>query len=339
MPRVKCKTGALLLAAVMAAGAPAASAQTTRKPALWPFSAVSPWNSPIGTAATYDAPDCDAAVQAENGDTTRPWIHAEQYSYPVYWASVTDPLKTVYKGDSPGPLFPSGTSQGRFRVPGGARPDSGTDHALVLIEPGGRFSDEMWNAYNTPFFVDAGGFARHDLVSGDGFTPVSGLGPAAAHASYLGGLMRTWELQAGAIQHALAMSLTPQRLSADEPLPPASAIDGDHSQYAGPVRMGQLIALPQDLDLDSLGLTSAVGRAIATALQRYGAYVVNKSEAPGLYAESGAAYRVRAARDFDDSGVSDLMRIVGALRCVTDNSPDAWGGGGTPLAPPAPPFG
>jgi hypothetical protein len=337
MLRANAKTGALLLAAVMAAGVQSASAQT-RSPGLWPFSAASPWNSAIGTGATYDAPDCDAAVQAEDGDRIRPWIHAEQYSYPIYWASVSDPLKTIYKGSSPGPFFPNGTSQGRFRVPAGARPDSGTDHALVVIEPSGRYSDEMWNAYNDAVYVNTAGFARHDLVSGDGFAPVSGLGPAAAHASYLGGLVRTWELQAGSIRHALSMSLTPQRLSADDPLPPASAIDGDHSEYAGPVRMGQLLALPQDLDLDSLGLTSAAGRAIATALQRYGAYVVNKSEALGLYAEPGAAYRVGPARDFDDSGVSDLMRIVGHLRCVTDNVPGAWGGGGTPLAPPAPPF-
>jgi hypothetical protein len=334
----KTKTTVVLLAAVLALLAQPAAAET-RSPTLWPFSATSPWNTPMGTGATYDSPACNAAVQAEAGDALAPWIHAENYSYPVYWTSVTDPLKTIYKGSSPGMFVPNGMSQGRFRVPSWATPDSGTDHALVLFEPNSRYSDEMWNAYNNPFFVNTEGFARHDLVLGDGFAPLSGLGPAAAGASYLGGLMRTWELRGGAIRHALAMSLTPQRLSTDTPLPPATAIDGDSSEYAGPVRMGQLVALPAGLDIDSLGLTSAVGRTIATALQRYGSYVVNKSETLGLYAEPGAMYLVQAARDNRTSGESDLMRIVEHLECVSDNAPGAWGGGGTPLAPPPPPFG
>jgi len=37
---------------------------------------------------------------------------------------------------------------------------------------------------------------------------------------------------------------------------------------------------------------------------------------------------------------SDVTRIVGALSCVSNNTgTPTWGGGGTPLAPPAPPFG
>jgi hypothetical protein len=149
--------------------------------------------------------------------------------------------------------------------------------------------------------------------------------------------MRTWELQGNLIRHALTLQLTPAMLSADPPLLPATSIDGDHSAYAGPIRMGQLIALPQ-MNLSGLGLTSAAGRAIATALQTYGAYVVDQGGAVALLAEPAAASLVQPARQKDSAGVNDLMRIFGHLQCVTNNAPGAWGGGGTPLAPPAPPF-
>jgi hypothetical protein len=93
------------------------------------------------------------------------------------------------------------------------------------------------------------------------------------------------------------------------------------------------------MSLSDLGLTSAVGRTIATALQTYGAYVVDQGGAAALWAEPAAASLVQQARQEDSAGVNDLMRIFSHLQCVTNNTPGSWGGGGTPLAPPPPPFG
>jgi len=52
--------------------------------------------------------------------------------------------------------------------------------------------------------------------------------------------------------------------------------------------MGQLFAIPQGTSIASLGLTSAAGRAIATAVQTYGAYVADTGGALSFYAEPGA---------------------------------------------------
>ena len=160
----------------------------------------------------------------------------------------------------------------------------------------------------------------------------------------MGGLIRTWEIQAGAIRHALAIALTRSRMEASY-VPPAGAVDGDSSGYGGTIPMGQLIALPRSTSIDSLGLTSPVGRLIAQALQTYGAYVVDTTASnPALYAEPGAAALVDPARDTHGitrppwNAASDLGRIVTALRCVTNNSPASWGGPGPRLAAPAPAF-
>jgi hypothetical protein len=253
-----------------------------------------------------------------------PWINAEKYGVPVSWALTTDPQKTVYRGDNPSLPVPNGASVGKYHVPNSATPDPGTDRHLVVFDPGGLYSSEMWLAYNNLTWVNVGGFSRHDLKNGSGFTPLS--------------LTRTWELQAGSVRHALAMSL-PQVHMAKRFVPPASSIDNYNVNYAGTVPMGQLVALAPDVDVTALGLTTPAGRALARALQAYGAYVVETGGALALYAEPGAQSHVTATRNKDATGVSDVMRIVRQLRCVTNNAGPAWGGGGTPLAPPAPAFG
>src|SRR6185503_11150797 len=119
------------------------------------------------------------------------------------------------------------------------------------------------------------------------------------------------------------------------------SIDRDHSQYHGTIPMGQLFAIPSSTSIDSLGLKSAVGRMVATAAQKYGIYVVDKGGAFAVEAEPSAASLVQPARTGGGTPwTSDLTRIVGALSCVSNNTgTPTWGGGGTPLAPPAPPFG
>ncbi|HZP31364.1 MAG TPA: hypothetical protein VFC99_20600, partial [Acidimicrobiia bacterium] len=64
---------------------------------------------------------------------------------------------------------------------------------------------------------------------------------------------------------------------------------------------------------------------------RYGAYVVNAAGQMNLYAEPSADPWLGSAR-------ADMRRIQAQLRVVTNNGPFSVGGGGTPLAPPAPPF-
>ena len=325
--------GAVVVVVAMLFGAALADAQT-RTPSQWPFDASSPWNTPLGTGAQYATPTCDTQVRAEASNTLLPWINAERFGVPVFTASSTDPEKPVHKSDRPDLPIPNGPEVGRMRIPSGAAPDPGSDRTLVVQQPSTPTvrnpSDETWLTYNNLTWVNVGHYVRVDL-RGSGW----GSGIRAARASIMGGLIRTWELQAGSIKHALAMALTPQRMDRRW-VAPASNIDNWNAEYAGPIPMGQLLALPPEVSIDSLGLRSPAGRTIAQALKTYGAYVVDTGGAAVLYTEPTARTLVEPARNNDATGDSDMKRIVRALRCVSNNTPAAWGGGGTPLAPPAP---
>jgi hypothetical protein len=326
----------LALALAASAGA------ETRVPGQWPFTASSPWNTPLGTGAAYTDPTCDGALQASFDDVNRPWINADNWSFPVYAAAATDPPHTIYKSLNPtSSPEPQGTSQGSYPIPALAKEAGGDDRSMVVQEPNGRYSIETWRTFLYPAWANVGGFARHDMVGGDGWRPLTGFGVHAANASGLGGLIRSWELQAGSVRHALAIAMHPSHMKALA-VAPATSIDRNSSEYAGPIPMGQLFAIPQGTSIDSLGLRSEVGRQLATAMQKYGGYLVDKAGNFLFYAEPSAATLVNPARNGSNPAgtpwASDVTRILGATRCVSNNTGPNWGGGGTPLAPPAPPF-
>ena len=110
--------------------------------------------------------------------------------------------------------------------------------------------------------------------------------------------------------------------------------------------MGSLLALPPDLDIASLGLTTEAATKLAWTLQNYGAYVVDDTSwnVHAIDAEVGVAEEFEAAYGFgmqasSGSWYEDMMTIFGALAVVDNNGPGAVGGGGAPLQPLAPPIG
>jgi hypothetical protein len=321
-----CGAAAALSACVGIAGA------ETRTPAQWPFAADSPWNISLGAGAQYLDPLCDIQIRQEANNTLLPWINAERYGLRLYTTTASDPLRSIRKGARPDLPAAAGPEVGPSRVPDGAEPDTGTDRSMAFIQPDGTTSDEMWRFFRWPEWINVGHYVRVDL-RGQGW----GSGIRAARASWLGGALRTWELQAGSFRHALSLSITPQRL-ARRFVPPASNIDSDTSQYMGTIPMGQLIALRPDVDIDALGLRTAVGRALAVALQTYGAYVVDKGGALAFTAEPSGQALVTPARSNDNTGDSDVKRIVRSLSCVSNNAPAAWGGPGARRGPDAPPW-
>jgi hypothetical protein len=347
-------TAALIGVACLVGSSSAAG--ETRDPALWPFRADSPWNTPIGSGAQFGSGACDADVQAQGTSTAGTWINAQKWGVPVYQAAASHPLKNVYLSENPWypaakvnqpsdpqtPVLPHGTKLGPWRMPSSMPPSpGGDDRAVVVVAPDHKWSTDMFETYPASTFVNVSAFSRYDLVNGTGWDESPGVwfGPHAANAAYIGGALRQWEATAGQFRHALAVSLPHSRLSPDPNgfIPPATSQDGADGDYSGSVHMGQLLALPSDVDINSLGLVSPAGRAIATALQRYGGYVIDGGGALALWAEPSTDAYFAPARQ-GTNGVSDMMRITQRLRCVTNNVPGSWGGGGIPLAPAAPPF-
>ncbi|MCW3063941.1 MAG: hypothetical protein JWN32_1113 [Solirubrobacterales bacterium] len=291
---------AAALAALVLSAWASSAAFGSPAPSQQPFAATSPWNASL-PALQYTDATCDLSLHDPGW---KPWINAAQYSIPVYQASNSDPTLN---------LFVNGQYWASPHVPAAATPAAGTDQHLVLIEPDGVHSDELWKASinRAAGTITAGAAARYDLAgSGVGGSALLGVGPRASNISALGGLIRSYDLQSGAIAHALAMAIPPADMAKGWVWPADGEDEGAVEQsYAGTIHMGQLVTIPTRVDLSLLGL-SPVGTMIAKALQRYGAYVVDSGGAVALYAEPGLESQVVAAR-------ADMSKLRGLMQCAS----------------------
>ena len=86
-----------------------------------------------------------------------------------------------------------------------------------------------------------------------------------------------------------------------------------------------------EVSADGIGVHTAEGRKIFEALRDFGAYITDDS------ARDGALLHVdAAAKDefhWSDAHRAEMGRMVAALAVVTNNGPDAIGGGGEPRVP------
>ena len=203
---------------------------------------------------------------------------------------------------------------------------------------------------------------------------ILGEGAAGAHGgsflSSIGGTIRAGELTAGAIPHALKLEVFgkdyywPGRTGPACFAWPASACDGYGNSsgwngYAGlvpEVRPGALLAVPSALAGPlAARLATAPARTILAALVTYGGYLVDDTAGdsaavcaePAAIAELQSAFgisinitRPALASSAGASGAffRDVVAIFQSLHAVANNAPGSVGGGGAPLAPPAPPL-
>jgi hypothetical protein len=300
---------------------------TTRDPGVWPFSASSPWNAPLGAGAQFEQAT-DACTQDILAMPMGTSINSHAWSHPVYLAATTDPEVNLYQSQK--------LVDPMIHCPAGAAPalppPPNTDAHLHIVDPAHTSLDEMWEASKVSDGWTSQAWAKTDLLG-----PGVGQGGVRAYGgSAIGGLIRSGELT-GVIRHPLAFAI-PQAQQKDSWVWPATINDGfAASGYTGHVPMGQLAGIPPGVDLCSLGLSPG-GLVIARALQDYGAYVVDSAGDLAFYAQTqveddplpGELAALAAAR-------GDIAKIVAQMRCVTNNAEATPGGGGAPRAPAAPP--
>lgn len=204
---------------------------------------------------------------------------------------------------------------------------------------------------------------------------ILGEGAAGAHGgsflSSIGGTIRAGELTSGRIPHALKLEVFGKDYYWSGLLGPpacfawpALACDGygNHSGwngYAGlvpEVRPGALLAVPSALAGPlAARLTTAPARTILDALVSYGGYLVDDTAGdsaaicaePAAIAELQAVFGIsinitHSARASSGGATGaffqDVVAIFQSLHAVANNAPGSVGGGGAPLAPPAPPI-
>ncbi len=302
---------------------PTTTAPAPRDPFLWPFASDSPWNTPIGTRATFIRVNTDESVNLLDA-RVYVYLNAERFSHPVVRSSETDPAVIVGYRSTNTPPFSGDVVE--LKIPAQAQPSVGDDAHLHVVTPDA-VAHEFFQFRRTPTGASTRYYTRTDLTG-------SGIGSGGTRAyggSAIAGLLRAWELEQGRVSHALALALAPSQLGRG-PVWPAITEDADaETSYLGTIPMGSLVAIPPTFDVKGLQLSPA-GETMARALQEYGAYVVDRSKSMTFYGEPGLS--AAAVEDIR----RDLLVIRPALRLVANNSPTSVGGGGDPVVPLAPPL-
>jgi hypothetical protein len=128
----------------------------------------------------------------------RVYANLYEYGIPIYSATATTPRYSIpcaMEGDwGRCPL-----SSRRLPVPTKAKPSTGTDGAMVVIEANGSLG-EYWQASRTSSGWKAS-WGALNTWSGSGWAGAS----TGAGASRLGGVIRVSEIKAGVINHALVV--------------------------------------------------------------------------------------------------------------------------------------
>lgn len=258
-------TLALASAAWLAGGTDPVQAATPPRS----FAATSPFNVAIPASPKID-PNSAAMVSRV---TRTGQLHAAMHEFgiPVYTATASTPRYTVRCTMEPAwgrcPL--TGL---KVPIPTNAVPQVGSDGAMVVLDPTTGMLHEYWQLRRSGSgWVTS--WAAVNPHAGSGW----GGGSTGAGASRLGGVVRTAEIAAGSINHALVVSTDnacPRVFRA-----PAVKTDGSSSR-SDCLPEGSRLQLDPSLDLDKISGLTRGEKAVAKAMQTYGAYVIDNGGAP-----------------------------------------------------------
>jgi hypothetical protein len=300
-----------------------------------PFSADSPWNTPIPANPPLQ-PDTNALIT--DFANSSPWgvhldVNIAGYSIPLYWADSATPTYPVVADRVGGEGWGSGLNyQGvsaQMPIPDGAAPDPQSDHHLLVVDVQRGIEWGCWDVTLQGPVWRGGVCATADLL-GSGVRPPfpatteprppgpanpwwRAVGARACGFPLVAGLIRVSEIEAGRIDHALVVAYP--HIEAGFFTPPASTGQGANgvgAQKGRGIPCGGRIQFDPAVDLSTLGLSRS-GLVIMRALQEYGAYVGDFSGALSLYAENSPAAQAYWSSEVLDSyelqGKIDLTRF------------------------------
>lgn len=255
-------TVVIVAAVVLSTARPAAGAS-----AAVPFSPSSPWRSPIPGNAPSDPQSAEMIASVVPQRAL--YANLVEFGIPVFTAAADTPRYSVPCRVTDWGVCPfAGWS---IPIPGDARPHSGSDGAMVVVDEAAQTIFEFWQARRGGEQWSAS-FGAVNALSGSGW----GGAATGSGASRLGGVIRVAEIANGDIPHALALQTN--NACAGVFRPPALKTDGN-SQRPNCIPEGARLQLDPSLDVESLGLAPGP-LAVARAMQRYGGYIVDIGGAP-----------------------------------------------------------
>jgi hypothetical protein len=256
-----------------------------------PFTFFSPssfWNAALASNAALDPSSTQLVsafareVQSEEQVKSGPWINTTHASVPVYTVPASQPMvpvKLVNATDEP-----LSEAWSEVPLPANAEPATGSDKDLVVWQPSSGRLWEFWRLeHGGGGWSASWGGAIRDVSSNPGvYGPEAwpgakdGWGVSATSMSIAGGLITLEDLEAGHIDHALAIAIPNTRLGVYAS--PARRTDGKSTE-ATSIPEGAHLRLEPGLDLASLHLPKLT-LMMAEAAQRYG--IVVRDTAPNI---------------------------------------------------------
>lgn len=257
-------------------------------PACWrPYADTSPFNQVIPSHARLAANSARVVARLLGfgplqhltaGDAGT----ARDYGRPVYFNRPQDPVFSVHCTEHPWPCAIEGM---RVAIPDAARVPGGTDGHLSVVDQASGWEYDFWRVQSKPagggqIVIAWGGRTR---IDGDGL----GSGAVAARFGTLAGALRAEELEAGTINHALAISVL---CDSGTFVYPASQVSDSCASLGLPdadaPAMGtrfQFAMTPAQIDaLD----VPTYRKTLLQAMARYGMYVADTGGSWGIVKQS-----------------------------------------------------
>jgi hypothetical protein len=267
------------------------------------FNSSSPWNQTVENKAT--APESQTLLRralervgVSESSTGPPklerrytnagvYINTTRWTDPIVWGG---PTTVVHCRQKP---CGEGSYVSTLHIPSNINPDPRYDGWFTVISPNRMTAYDLWRARRLRNGTISYQYMRIWNLSGLGYGEP---GQASARGSGLplfAGIIRPQELEAGQINHALAISVPAP--SAINYVQPASVTDGNGTQNSLPegarIRLKRNIVFTAPIDPITgkrLPMTEQQIRyasAILLALRTYGAIVVGRAAVPTLYAQ------------------------------------------------------
>jgi hypothetical protein len=296
-----------------------------------PFEKESAHHRPIGNDAVFadrNDPSTISLLKADFGN-----INSNNgWGTNVYQSTVADPLKTVTQAGPYNHGLPV-----TLRVPEGANNADKSDSGVVIVDSGTGIAHEFYQWRWNDGEPTAGIYRQWD-TKGLGHSQPGGprVGTSASGVAGMFGLLRGHEVNTPGykIEHALQISLDAKgacgMMVKNQVVWPAASTDGFCTRNPrlcqGNISYGALLALPPEVNIESLGL-SEPGNRLAEALKNYGTYVIDNSQCPAFRGDQNIDGSVK------QSLINDMRKIYPLLRMVLNNSAgQTASGGGTPRA-------
>jgi hypothetical protein len=276
-------------------------------PACWrPYSAASPFNRSLPAAPRLDA-NSGAIVsrllswgEAQGLIVGQPEGNREDYGHPIYYASSSDPLYTIHCTQWTDGCDIDGMT---VRIPSDARPASGSDAHMVVIDQEAGWEYDFWQLQTQPLPAAGGTIdVSHGGRTRWGTAGATGLGSnaTAAHFGLAAGTIRAEEWDrattaAAPIDHALFMSV---RCTGGTAVYPAAAgttgLSCPSAEADAPPLGAHFYLDLSDTEINALAVP-AWKKPILLAMAHYGLFVGDTfggtNSSFGLSAESDTQYR------------------------------------------------